>query len=147
MMLKLACLHLLNRFEFDFWNVVLVHVEKDIFYHDYAQFLISPQFIKTLNKFIISFLKYLFSNWFQEFSRCGFDVIVKHLPVLMQNQVVSGAVKFLITKWRGLLILYLVDSISDSLPVLICKISSHTSTVSSLFSVNLEFESWLHVCQ
>ena len=56
MMLKLACLHLLNRFEFDFWNVVLVHVEKDIFYHDYAQFLISPQFIKTLNKFIISFL-------------------------------------------------------------------------------------------
>ena len=61
--------------------------------------------------------------------------------MFMQNQVVRSAVKLLITKRRGLLILDLVDGIPDSLPVLVCKISSHTSAVPSLLSVNLEFES------
>ncbi len=44
-MLKLGSLHLLDWLEFNFRNVVFVHVKQDVLDHNDAQLLVSPQFV------------------------------------------------------------------------------------------------------
>lgn len=83
MVLKLAHLHVFNGLEFDFWNIVLVHIKQDVLYHDDAKLLISPKTVKCFDKFIVRFQQNFFCNRLQKFSCSCLNVVVKHFSVLV----------------------------------------------------------------
>ena len=56
MVFKLTHLHVLDRFQFDFGHIVFVHVEKNVLYHYYTQFLVSPQPVESLHELVVRLL-------------------------------------------------------------------------------------------
>lgn len=56
MVFELTHLHVLDRFQFDFRHIVFVHVEKNVLYHNYAQFLVSPQPVESLHELVVGLL-------------------------------------------------------------------------------------------
>ena len=59
--------------------------------------------------------------------------------MLVQNKVVGCSVQLFVTEARGLLILNLVDRVTDRLPVLAGLVASHVA-VSHFLAVDLELE-------
>lgn len=98
MVLKLTCLHLFNGLQLDLGHVVFIHVQQDVLDHDNTQFLIRPQLIQSLDKVVIRSLEDILSDWLQEFTSRGLDVVVKHLTVLVEDEVVRGTIELFVTE-------------------------------------------------
>ena len=65
MVLELAVLHVLDKRQVEFWDVVLVHVKEDVSDHDDALFDLLPDSIEFLEKLLIFCLSQIVRNWLQ----------------------------------------------------------------------------------
>lgn len=146
-MLELRCLHLFNRLQFDLGHIIFVHVQKDVFDHDDAKFLIGPQLIQTFKEiFIIRILQNLISDGLQQFTRRLLHIIVQEFAMLVQDHVVRCAIQLFVRELRSLLLMNLDNSIANSLPVLVGLFTLHSVGLAlGCGAINLKFDTTLHI--
>ncbi len=77
----------------------------------------------------------VFRNRSQKVHRSFLDAVVEHLTMFVKNQVVCRPIELLIRKRRRLLVVDLVDSILDCLPVLLGLGSLHVG-IAHLVTIN-----------
>ena len=65
MVLELAVLHVLDKRQVEFGDVVLVHIEEEVSNHDDALFDLLPDTIEFLEKLFIFCLSQIVRNWLQ----------------------------------------------------------------------------------
>lgn len=118
-MLELAVLHVLYERQVELGHVVLVHVEKDVAYHDDALLDLLPHSVELTQELLIMRQLDVLGYWLQKLHRGVFDAVVEHLTVLVEDEVVGSAVKLLIGERTRLLVVNLVDGVLDRLPVLL----------------------------
>ena len=141
MVFKLTVLHVLNQRQIELRHIILVHVEQDVADHDNALLNLLPNAIELSQELLIVGHFDILSNWLQELNRGVLNAFVEHLSVLVENEAVGGPVELFVAQTACLLIIDLVDSILDGLPVLLGLRALHVR-VPHLVSVNQELVCW-----
>ena len=141
MVFKLTVLHVLNQRQIELRHIILVHVEQDVADHDNALLNLLPNAIELSQELLIVGHFDILSNWLQELNRGVLNAFVEHLSVLVENEAVGGPVELFVAQTARLLIIDLVDSILDGLPVLLGLRALHVR-VPHLVSVNQELVCW-----
>ena len=141
MVFKLTVLHVLNQRQIELRHIILVHVEQDVADHDNALLNLLPNAIELSQELLVVGHFDILSNWLQELNRGVLNAFVEHLSVLVENKAVGGPVELFVAQTARLLIIDLVDSILDGLPVLLGLRALHVC-VPHLVSVNQELVCW-----
>ena len=95
--LELVCLHRLHVQEvLHFRHEVLVHVQQNILYHDDHIFFEFPYFIHFFYEVLVFAGGQLLGDWLEHLNRGLAHVVVQHLAMLVEHQVVGGAVQLLV---------------------------------------------------
>ena len=83
MMFELTLLHVLYKRKIELGHEVLVHVQKNISYHDYALLNLGPDSIELLQEFLVRSGNDVLGNGFQKFHGCIAHAVVKHLSMFV----------------------------------------------------------------
>ena len=83
MMLELAVLHVLNKWQVELWHIVLVHVEQDISDHDYAFFDLLPDSVELSQELLVMCVLYVLSDGPQKMYRGVLHAVIEHLSMLV----------------------------------------------------------------
>ena len=141
MMFELTLLHVLYQRKIELGHEVLVHVQKNISYHNYALLNLGPDSIELLQEFLVRSGNDVLCDGLQKFHGCIAHAVIKHLSMFVQNQMVSSAIELLVRQGTSFLVVDLVDCILDCFPVLLNLRTLHVC-ISHFVPVNQKLVGW-----
>lgn len=119
MVLELRVLHVLDEGQVELGYEVLVHVEQDVTDHVDAHLGLFPGLVVVLEELVVVGHGQLIGNWLQQLHCSILDIVVEHLAMLVEHEVVGCAVQLFIAERGRLLVVNLVDGFHDGFPVLL----------------------------
>lgn len=91
-MLEYRRLHLVDCLQLQPRHIVLVHVQKDVLYHNDTKLLFRPNLVQLLQEVFVREVSETSGNGAEQLYGGFLDIIIKHLAMLMEHKTVGSAI-------------------------------------------------------